>query len=54
VIPSLFNMLTGRFPAERPLDFTCCDIEPAVLGIDPLSYIINISAKDVPFALGSP
>jgi len=28
----LFNRLTGRFAAERTLDFTCCDVEPAVLG----------------------
>ena len=31
-MPFLSNRLTVRFPAERTLDFTCCDVEPAVLG----------------------
>lgn len=29
---SLFNFLIPRPPAGRELDFTCCDVEPAVLG----------------------
>ena len=39
---SPFNYLTGRYPAERTLDFTCCDVEPAVLG---KSFVIRQKKK---------
>ena len=34
-----FNRFTGQFLAERTLDFTCCDIDPAVLGKSESSYV---------------